>query len=524
MEKTASLEKAEKELRTAQHRLEIRVEERTAELREANDRLLREIRERKQAEEALRESENRLRTIVEGTQALLANVDANGYFTYANDATARAVGYASPKELIGKPYLHFIHPEDRQQVLDTFINQVNTRQPSIMQEFRITDTEGKVKWFSFLSTLAIKDGHFVGQSGVAQEITDRKQAEAALRESENKFKYFAEQSFVGIYLIQDGVFQYVNPRLAEIFGYSVEECDKLDFRNLVFPEDLEKAVEQVRKRILDKVDFAHHEFRGIKKNREVVDLEIYGSSISYEGKPAAIGTILDITDRKRGEEEREKLEAQNLQLQKAESLGRMAGAIAHHFNNQLGVVIGNLELATKSISGIAKPIRFLDEAMKAAFKAADMSGLMLTYLGQTRGKCELIDLSTVSRLSLSMIQEAMPSSITLNSDLPSPGPTISGNAKQIQQVITNLVTNAWEALGESRGVINLTVKTVSVSDIPAAYNLPIDWKQQDNAYACIEVADTGYGISDEEIEKIFDPFFQASSSAVAWVSPWYLGL
>ena len=143
--------------------------------------LINDITERKQAEEALRDSENRLRLIVEGTQALLVSVDANGHFTYANDATARAVGYPSPEELIGKSYLHFVYPEDRQRVRDTFIHQVNTRQPSSMLEFRITDTEGKVKWFSFLSTLAIKDGQVVGESGVAQDINERKRAEEALR-------------------------------------------------------------------------------------------------------------------------------------------------------------------------------------------------------------------------------------------------------------------------------------------------------------------------------------------------------
>ncbi|MBI5714480.1 MAG: PAS domain S-box protein, partial [Chloroflexi bacterium] len=139
----------------------------------------RDITERNRAEEALRESENRLRLIIEGTQALLVSVDAQGHFIYANEATARAVGYVSSEELIGKPYLHFIHREDRQQVFDTFTKQVNARQLSSMQEFRLTDTAGEVKWFSFLSTLTIKDGQVVGQSGVAQDITARKQAEEA---------------------------------------------------------------------------------------------------------------------------------------------------------------------------------------------------------------------------------------------------------------------------------------------------------------------------------------------------------
>ncbi|MBU1567368.1 MAG: PAS domain S-box protein, partial [Proteobacteria bacterium] len=131
----------------------------------------------KQINEALRESENWLQTIIEGTHALLLSVDINGYFTYVNDATARAVAYTNSEELIGKSYLHFVHLEDRQKVLDTFINQVNTLQQSSMQEFRITDTNGKVKWISLLSSLTIKEGQVVGQIGVAQDISERKQAE-----------------------------------------------------------------------------------------------------------------------------------------------------------------------------------------------------------------------------------------------------------------------------------------------------------------------------------------------------------
>ena len=139
--------------------------------------MVEDITERKQAEDSLQESESRLRTIVEGTQALLVSVDANGHITFANDATARALGYASSEELTGKSYLHFVHPEDRQRVLATFITQTNARQRSSLQEFRVTDTEGGVKWVSFRSSLAIKDGQVVGQSGVAQDITERERAE-----------------------------------------------------------------------------------------------------------------------------------------------------------------------------------------------------------------------------------------------------------------------------------------------------------------------------------------------------------
>lgn len=135
----------------------------------------------------LRESEQRLRTITEGTQALLVSVDMQGHLTYANDATAKAVGYANAADLIGKPYLRFVHPDDRAQTLEAFRHQVEMRQPSAFREFRIVDTAGNVKWFSFLASLMMQGDQIVGQTGVAQDITERKRAEQELRRRADEF-------------------------------------------------------------------------------------------------------------------------------------------------------------------------------------------------------------------------------------------------------------------------------------------------------------------------------------------------
>ena len=146
-----------------------------------------------------------------------------------------------------------------------------------------------------------------------------------------------------------------------------------------------------------------------------------------------ITAIRDITDRKRAEAEKAKLEAQNRQLQKAESLGRMAGAIAHHFNNQLQVVMGNLEMAMDGLPLGVNPIESLVSAMQAARKAAEVSALMLTYLGQTPGKHEPMDLSEACRQSLPLLQAAAPKGTVLKADFPSIGPVIRANAGQISR-------------------------------------------------------------------------------------------
>ena len=259
-----------------------------------------------------------------------------------------------------------------------------------------------------------------------------------------------------------------------------------------------------------------------------IEIEYMGAW--YEGSFAPLSEdlyvhyIFDITERKLAEAEREKLEAQNRQLQKAESLDRMAGAIAHHFNNQLCVVIGNLELAMMNkLSGTSGLDKFLTAAMKSADKAAEMSGLMLTYLGQTYNEQDPLDLSGTCRLSLRILGAATPKNVVINNDLPSPGPTVEANENQIKQVLTNLVTNAWEAMGDGRGAIHLTVKTVSPADIPASHRFPVEWKPQENDYACLEVADTGCGIADKDIDKLFDPFYSSKFTGRGLGLPVVLG-
>jgi PAS domain S-box-containing protein len=226
-----------------------------------------------------------------------------------------------------------------------------------------------------------------------------------------------------------------------------------------------------------------------------------------DGRIVRMEIVTDITDRKLYEAEKEELESQNRQLQKAESLGRMAGAIAHHFNNQLHIVIGNLELAVMKLPIESGAVKNLAEVMEASRKAIELSSLMLIYLGQTPGEQEPIDLSEACRRSLPQLQAAAPKGTRLKSDFHASGPVIRANAVQIHNVLINLVTNAWESADENRRGIGLTVKTVSQTIIPASKRFPIDWQPRDPAYACLEVSDTGCGISKRDIEKIFDPFF-----------------
>ncbi len=215
----------------------------------------------------------------------------------------------------------------------------------------------------------------------------------------------------------------------------------------------------------------------------------------------------ELIERKRLEEEKRKWERQQQQLQKTRSLDRMAGAIAHHFNNQLAVVIGNLEMAIEDTSNDNSQVRLMKAALQGANKAAEVSGLMLTYLGQTTGKFEALNLSEICRKNLPLLEASAPKSLSFTIDLLPHGPIIRANPNQVQQILTHLTANALEAVAEKHGAVGITVKTESSADISSAQRFPIDWQPQDNTYACLEICDTGCGIAKDDIEKLFDPFF-----------------
>jgi two-component system cell cycle sensor histidine kinase/response regulator CckA len=232
----------------------------------------------------------------------------------------------------------------------------------------------------------------------------------------------------------------------------------------------------------------------------------------------------ELVERKRLEEEQRKWERQQQQLKKVESLNRMAAAIAHNFNNMLTAVIGNIQLAIGDVPE-GPTAEFMKQALKASNRAAEVSSLMLTYLGQSIAKSEPLDLAVICRSSLPFLRDGMESNVVLEVDLPSPGPIVNTNIEQIQQVLKNLVLNATESVdGSPEGIIRLAIKTVSLSEIPALHRYPLDWTPQGAEFACIEIRDSGSGIVEKEIDQIFDPFFSTKFAGRGLGLPVALGI
>jgi two-component system, cell cycle sensor histidine kinase and response regulator CckA len=307
---------------------------------------------------------------------------------------------------------------------------------------------------------------------------------------------------------QAGIILEANHTAAVLLGVAPGKLAKQPVYRFIFADDQDTYY------LRHKASFATEEpqtckVRLLRKGSKPFWARLESGSVREDGLGAKVCrmVIIDIGDGVRKAAEKIHLETQDRQLQKAESLGRMAGAIAHHFNNLLTVIMGNLELAANDVPGGSAIGEYLDAAMEASGRAAELSGSMLVYLGQTLGKHQPLDLSAICRATLSTLKAGMPREVKLKAVLPVPGPVVRASSHQIRRVLKNLLNNGWEALGERKGSVHLSVTTVNLADIPTSHRFPLDWKPQDCPYACLEVRDAGCGIAEKDIEKIFDPFF-----------------
>ncbi|MEI7728193.1 MAG: PAS domain S-box protein [Verrucomicrobiota bacterium] len=343
---------------------------------------------------------------------------------------------------------------------------------------------------------------------------ERLASEEALRESENLLRESQVIAGLGSYVLNVATGLWKSSEvLDKLFGIDkAYDRSVAGWTALIHSEDRSMMLDHFKNEVLGRVRPFNKEYRIIRHNDQA-ERWVHGLGrleFDAQGRPLKMhGTIQDITERKQADAEKEKLEIQNRQFQKSESLGRMAGAIAHHFNNQLHAVMGYLEMTMSELPRDSEFYDNLNEAMQSARKAAEVSREMVTYLGLTPVNRTRLDFSEVCQRHLPVLRFSLPQGMILQAVLALPGPAIQANANQMQQVLTNLVVNAWEAMGDARGVICLTVKTVSAADIPAAGCFPIDWQPQFTTYACLEVADAGCGIADQDIEKLFDPFFSS---------------
>lgn len=260
-----------------------------------------DITERRHAERMLEESEKKYRTLIETAFDGIHLLDLEGNFIFVNKQYCKMLGY-SKEELMVKNFGDTLPPSKRKEGIELFKEIIKEKLHFSMYEGKNLKKDGslidvQIKW-SFM----YEDGKVNAVLGIVRDVTERKREEKVIRESEERFRLLTESSLTGVYLIQDNIFRYINPALASIFGYRIEELiDKLGPLDLTSHEDRALVTENIRKRVKGVVRDIRYSFKGLRKDRIIIDIETHGARVEYNGRPAIIGTLLDITERKRVE-------------------------------------------------------------------------------------------------------------------------------------------------------------------------------------------------------------------------------
>lgn len=476
--------------------------------------ILVDITERKLTGEALRENRAQLDLALRSADMGVWRWDIAANKHYVDDQGCHLLGI-KPAAFTGTPeeFIGAVHPDDLESI-NAALARTLEQDALYVAEYRVVWPDGSVHYVTTRGGLVRDDsGRPLSINGILWNITESKQTEDALRKSEERFLLAMEAAKDGIWdwnLDTDHV--YYSPAYVTMLGYEPGEvpADSSTWADRIHPEDKDAALEANVDCIENRCDDFAVEFRMQTKNGEWRWILGRGKAVHRNANGRAVrmvGTHTDITESKLAEAEKINMERRLRKLEKAESLSRMAGSIAHHFNNKLGAVLGNLELALYDLPEEAGVRASIVKSMKAAHEAADVSQMMLVYLGQTTGRNEPIDLVDTIRESLRLSWVSIPRHVLLKTDYPPLRAIIHGNNDQIKQLLANLVSNAVEAIGQNDGDITVAIRVTQRAEIKGLRFFPIDWEPKAEQYVCLSVSDTGCGMNLSTIEKVFDPYF-----------------
>jgi two-component system cell cycle sensor histidine kinase/response regulator CckA len=466
-----------------------------------------DITERRRAEEGLRAGEMKYRRLVETLQEGIWAIDRDGVTTFVNPRMAEMLGY-SDEEMLGRHASSFMDErgaEDWRAYLERRNRGIGEQHDL---EF-IHKSGGRVYVRLETSRLTDENGDYIGVIAGVQDITERKQAEEALRQSEEKFRTIVDTTSEWIWeLGLDGQHVYSNPAIESILGYRPEEILGKAASDFVHDDDKEMVREILRSHIERGTGWRDTVIRWRHKDGTYRYLESNATPLFDQGGELTgfRGADRDITERRRAEEERKLLEMQIQRTQKLESLGILAGGIAHDFNNILMAIRGNLEFATAALSPDSPARRNLDDVDRASRRAADLCKQLLAYSGKGRFAAGPLDLAKVVEEMGQMLIVSISKKAVLRIDCAPALPMIEADEIQIQQVVMNLIINASEALKDGGGVITVSAGAI---DCDRAYlrGMLLGEDLPEGRYVYLDVADDGCGMDEETQAKIFDPFF-----------------
>jgi two-component system cell cycle sensor histidine kinase/response regulator CckA len=476
------------------------LKDRLARLGAAVKRALAERRTRAEAQSAtaaLQAAELKYRTLVEHIPAIvyIAALDASSSTLYINPQVETLLGF-SPSEWLADPerWLKQLHPLDLDQVLAGVARAQAGGGPT-RSEFRMLARDGRVVWFRDEAVLVRdSDGRPLFLQGVMLDITERKQAEQALLESEERYRLITENSGDLISMTDhDGRFIYVSPSYRQVLGYDPAALIDQLITGLVHPDDQQAMLETMlpissagATPVVLRLRHADGSWRWI---------EGQATAVERQGASYFVGIGRDITERRR-------LEAQFLQAQKMETVGQLAGGVAHDFNNLLTAINGYAELALSDLPAGSGLRADLEEIVKAADRAAVLTRQLLAFARKQLIEPRPLDLNDLIVRVEKLLSRLLGEGVELISLLAPDLSQVKADPGQIEQVLVNLAVNARDAM-PGGGTLTIATQNVTLGQEEAAAHGGL----APGPYVAITIRDTGSGMDAATRQRVFEPFF-----------------
>ncbi|HEY4015269.1 MAG TPA: PAS domain S-box protein [Polyangiaceae bacterium] len=424
----------------------------------------------------------------------------DGVMLDVNPAYLRLFGHESAAELRGGPLLDQIAPSHRPQVLEMITQRA--RGDHLPQRYQTRGLRKDGTEFPFeVSTMrtVVADGPLT--IAFLSNVSEREDALSALKASEERFRTLSAAALEGVFVHAEGRIVLANEAGAAMYRFDPASMVGASLMDLTAPESRAVVAEHLR-------SGSSEPYEGIARRRDGTTFaaEVRGRTLSHQGRPTRVTIIRDITHRKRVEAEQRALAERVRQAHKLESLGVLAGGVAHDFNNILTVISNEIALARREV-GLGAPFAgHLDAIALATRRAADLCRQMLAYAGKAKLEREPVELSALVDEMSSMLEASIAKKATLVRDLASGLPTLLGDATQIRQIVMNLVLNASEAIPGTRGSVRVSTGTGSY-DAAAFARSAAGGEPKPGAYVWLEVEDDGVGMDAPTVAQMFDPFF-----------------
>lgn len=478
-----------------------------AEARHAITELKKKAAKQKKVEEALREGEEKYLIHFSLANDVMFSYDNQFRILSVSPNVERVLGY-KPEELVGGTFhnLHVLHPDYTEVAFNNAL-QVLSGKTVYSSIYEFIAKDGARKFGEVSGVPLMRDGKVVAVITVARDITTRIEMKKSLQESEERYRITLQSmpDAVSIIRVEDSQYLYINNAFTKITGYSLDETIGKTPFDMNLPADsdvIDHCIELIKDN--RSIDSLEHQCR--KKDGTIIDTLISARPIYYSGENSMIMVMADITALKQIKEEKKRLE---IQSQKMDSIGTLAGGIAHDFNNLLTTIIGFTKMSMKNILGHAKGsidlsvIRSdLGEVRNAALRARDLVNHILAFSRHTEKEYVPIDLGSTVRESLKVLRPTFPGNIKIREDL-ADSKMILGDPAQIHQVIMNLCTNAAYAMDKTGGELEVSITKIEVGDETATLNLDVP----SGPYLRLTVRDTGHGMTNKVMVRIFDPYF-----------------